>query len=307
MGAAALVRQYYEEGWYPSGVPDSANAFIPTGALVKATLLNATVNMTGIAGYPSNLEGWGRLLLDDALYFSGDPRVLQVWDVRHADGLVTDEVREYQIETHGGGITRVTLAFTDEPATVGAAFAPVNDLDLEITDGVVTYFGNAIEEGISTAVGAPDPLNNVEMAILPGFMPTTWTVRVRARQVVGDPQGFALVVTGDLDDPAATPDRIAARAPIRLHPNPFTPAVGSRDGTSIQFELDRTQDTEVTIHDIAGRRVRTLIQGKLTAGTQSVSWDGRGNEGENLPAGNYFIRIVSGGSELGTRRATLLP
>lgn len=307
MGAAALVRQYYEEGWYPSGVPDSADAFIPTGALVKATLLNATVDMTGIAGYPSNLEGWGRLLLDDALYFSGDHRILKVWDVRHAEGLVTDEVHEYQIQTHGGGITRVTLVFTDEPATVGAAYAPVNDLDLEITDGVVTYFGNAIEEGLSTEVGAPDPLNNVEMAILPGFVPAYWTVRVRARQVVGDPQGYALVVAGDLDDPAAVRDVRAARAPVRLHPNPFTPAAGLRDGASILFELDRTSDAEVTVHDITGRRVRTLIQGKLAAGTQSLSWDGRGNDGERLPAGSYFVRVFAGGSELGTRRAILLP
>ena len=307
MGAAALVRQYYEEGWHPSGVAKVEDAFVPTGALVKATLLNATVDMSGIAGYPSNQEGWGRLLLDDAVYFSGDHRVLQLWDVRHAEGLVTDEVREYQIEAHGGGITRVTLVFTDEPATVGAAFAPVNDLDLEITDGIVTYFGNAIVDGVSTDIGAPDPLNNVEMAILPGFVPTTWTVRVRARQVVGDPQGYALVVTGDLDDPAAAPEAIAARAPIRLHPNPFAPAAGSRDGASIQFELDRTGDTEVTIHDIAGRRVRTLVHRKMTAGAQNLSWDGRGNAGETLPAGSYFIRIFSGGSELGTRRAILLP
>ena len=40
---------------------------------MKATLLNGTVDMTGIAGYPGNTEGWGRgLLLDNALVFQGD-------------------------------------------------------------------------------------------------------------------------------------------------------------------------------------------------------------------------------------------
>src|SRR5690606_40388998 len=115
--------------------------------------------------------GWGRLLLDDALYFSGDHRILKVWDVRHAEGLVTDEVHEYQIQTHGGGITRVTLVFTDEPATVGAAYAPVNDLDLEITDGVVTYFGNAIEQGLSHQFTERDPRKHDKMQIRPRFVP----------------------------------------------------------------------------------------------------------------------------------------
>jgi hypothetical protein len=307
MGAAALVRQYYEEGWYPSGFANPEDAFTPTGALVKATLLSATVDMSQIAGYPSNQEGWGRLLIDDALYFFGDDRGLQLWDIRHAEGMVTDEVREFQIDTHGAGTTRVTLVFTDEPATVGAAYAPVNDLDLEVTDGVVTYFGNAIVDGVSTVEGAPDPLNNVEVAILPGFVPTTYTVRVRARQVVGDPQGFALIVTGDLDDPASVAEAIAMRAPITLHPNPFTPAVGSRHGTSVRFELIRDGQIEVSVHDIAGRRVRTLLQEKLAAGSQLVSWDGRAEGGGRLPAGSYFVRITGAGAELGTSRAILLP
>jgi hypothetical protein len=308
MGAAALVRQYYEEGWYPSGFANPEDAFVPTGALVKATLLNATVDMDGVVGYPSNQEGWGRLLLDDALYFFGDPRVLEAWDVRHAEGMVTDEVREFQIDTYGGGVTRVALVFTDEPATVGTSYAPVNDLDLEVTDGIVTYYGNAVTDGMSTAIGEPDPLNNIEMVIVPGFVPTSWTIRVRAPQVVGDPQGFALVVTGDLDNPASAQDPVVTVDPITIQPNPFAPAqLGSLHGASIRFSLSRPELTEVSIHDIAGRRVRTLVQGELTAGPQLVTWDGRANGDARLSAGSYFVRIVTGGRRLGTRRAILLP
>jgi hypothetical protein len=222
--------------------------------------------------------------------------------------MVTDEIREFQIETYGAGVTRVTLVFTDEPATVGSSYAPVNDLDLEVTDGIVTYYGNAVTDGMSTAVGEPDPLNNVETAILPGFVPTSWTIRIRARQVVGDPQGFALVVTGDLDNPAAVADRVVTVDPITIQPNPFAPArLGSLPGASIRFSLPRPELTEVSIHDIAGRRVRTLVQGKLTAGPQLVTWDGRANGGARLAAGSYFVRIVTGGRPLGTRRAVLLP
>ncbi|GAG29701.1 unnamed protein product, partial [marine sediment metagenome] len=52
-GTAMLVRQYYLEGYYPSGAPDGNDAFTPSAALLKATLLNSAVDMTGVAGYPS--------------------------------------------------------------------------------------------------------------------------------------------------------------------------------------------------------------------------------------------------------------
>lgn len=38
-GSAALVRQYFIEGWYPTGAAVSSSGFIPSGALIKAVLL----------------------------------------------------------------------------------------------------------------------------------------------------------------------------------------------------------------------------------------------------------------------------
>lgn len=37
--SALVVRQYFTEGWYPTGAPVPANAFIPSGALLKAVLI----------------------------------------------------------------------------------------------------------------------------------------------------------------------------------------------------------------------------------------------------------------------------
>ena len=51
--------------------------------------LNSTIDMTGIAGYPSNQEGWGLVRLVNALFFPGSARNLRVWDTRNADGLFT--------------------------------------------------------------------------------------------------------------------------------------------------------------------------------------------------------------------------
>lgn len=38
-GAVALVRQYFVQGWYPTGAPVAANAYIPSGPLLKAIIL----------------------------------------------------------------------------------------------------------------------------------------------------------------------------------------------------------------------------------------------------------------------------
>lgn len=40
-GSLALVRQYFADGWYPSGAPQAASAFLPSAPLLKAVLLGA--------------------------------------------------------------------------------------------------------------------------------------------------------------------------------------------------------------------------------------------------------------------------
>lgn len=44
-GAAALVRQYFMEGFYPSGSKTAKDGFTPSGALLKATLVNSAQKM----------------------------------------------------------------------------------------------------------------------------------------------------------------------------------------------------------------------------------------------------------------------
>ena len=59
---------------------------------------------------------------------------------------------------------------------------------------------------------------------------------------------------------------------------------------------------QLAIYDIAGRRVRTLLDGELPAGEQEVRWDGRGGSGDVPGAGVYFARL----SAVGGRRIAKL-
>jgi Subtilase family len=204
--SAALTRQYYEDGYYPSGMAESADGFTPSGALLKATLLNSAVNMTGIAGYPSNQEGWGRVLLDNALAFAGDASKLIVRDVRNAgnDAMSTGDAFEldFSVDSFNEPL-KVTLVWHDAPASPNASFTPVNNLDLELvlpTGDVL--LGNVIVNGTSNFGGSPDAINNVEMAMLPAPITGDYILRVKGTAVNQGPQGYAIVVTGDVS-PAA--------------------------------------------------------------------------------------------------------
>ena len=206
-GTAALVRQYYVDGYFPSGVPTPTDAFTPSGALIKATLLNSAVDMTGVAGYPSTTEGWGRVLLDNALFLPNDARQTVTRDVRNASGLSTGQSAEFPVDVLGSGEQlRVTVVWTDPPATAGASFAAVNDLDLEVVSPSGTlYRGNVFSGGVSTPGGAKDDRNNVEQVHVSNPEVGQWTVRVVGAAVNQGAQGYAAVVSGDVDGGGAPP------------------------------------------------------------------------------------------------------
>lgn len=89
------------------------------------------------------------------------------------------------------------------------------------------------------------------------------------------------------------PDAGGAFAVLRpSFPVPFS----SR--TSIHFDLRRAGRVEVAIYDISGRRVTTLLDGELSAGPQSLAWNGRDERGARLRSGVYLAVITMGAERL---------
>jgi hypothetical protein len=198
--AAAMVRQYYREGWYPSGAKTAADGFTPSGALIKATLLNGTVDMTGVPGYPSDQEGWGRLLLDNALFFNGDAQKLIVVDVRNSSGFPTGSNASdtYAFTIATGQPLKVTLVWTDPASPVAAQGSLLNNLNLEVTLPNGNFKGNFFSGGQSAAGGNFDTKNNVEQVVVASPNAGNLTVKVHSAGIGNGPQGYALVITGDV-------------------------------------------------------------------------------------------------------------
>ncbi|MBU1677039.1 T9SS type A sorting domain-containing protein, partial [bacterium] len=73
------------------------------------------------------------------------------------------------------------------------------------------------------------------------------------------------------------------------HPNPFNPE------TAIKYELSADRRVRLTIYDVDGSLVATLVDGLQTAGAQSAVWDGRDAAGRPVSSGAYFYRIDAGG------------
>ncbi|UCC79635.1 MAG: S8 family serine peptidase [Candidatus Zixiibacteriota bacterium] len=72
------------------------------------------------------------------------------------------------------------------------------------------------------------------------------------------------------------------------YPNPFN------SGTNISLALPAKSDVNLTIYDLLGREVRTLISGPLDAGYHTVTWNGDDKSGRSVASGIYFYRIEAG-------------
>jgi hypothetical protein len=217
-GAATLVRDWYEQ------VKGHAT---PSAALVKATLVNTAVDIAGYgdgsqeAGLPipNNHEGWGRVNLANV---AADGRAFY-----DGDSVNTGDTASYPVIVSGGAPFKVTLVWSDYPASTSASKALVNDLDLVVTGPDGTFYGNVFSGGWSQTGGSADRTNNVENVYVQSASAGIWTVEVRGYNVPYGPQPFALVVGNGTAGPGSPPDvsivqpgegaTVASTVPVQIH------------------------------------------------------------------------------------------
>jgi hypothetical protein len=68
-------------------------------------------------------------------------------------------------------------------------------------------------------------------------------------------------------------------------PNPFNPV------TVIQYQLPQQADVRLEIYNVAGKLVRTVVDGPQDAGYKSVTWDGTDQSGRKVASGVYLYRL----------------
>jgi len=146
-----------------------------------------------------------------------------------------------------------------------------NPIALRYDQGVYkTVFMAAAFEGIPLVASAVDPNNQktVMKRILDWFIPTATDVSPG---------------TGT----AATTLSLAQNAP-----NPFSST------TSMSFALPNAAPVSLSVYDVSGRLVSTLINRPMDAGMHQVSWDGRDSGGNSVANGVYLLRLQAGGETI---------
>ena len=108
--------------------------------------------------------------------------------------------------------------------------------------------------------------------------------------------GYAVVTVGDgpvdITEPIAL-EKVRPELPTEyaLHnnvPNPFNPT------TTIKFDLPENSVCQLSIYNISGRQIKTLVSSEVEAGYHRAVWDGTDNSGREVPAGVYFYTISAG-------------
>ncbi|HQB41786.1 MAG TPA: FlgD immunoglobulin-like domain containing protein, partial [Candidatus Cloacimonadota bacterium] len=71
----------------------------------------------------------------------------------------------------------------------------------------------------------------------------------------------------------------------KAYPNPFNPT------TTIEFSLKEKQNVSLSIYNVKGQIVKTLVKDQLEKGRHKVVWDGKNNNGQVVGSGIYFYRM----------------
>ena len=147
-------------------------------------------------------------------------------------------------------------------------------LDLVVGSGPVLHFDSGLVPG-----GGDFPRIEADLSLHGGIACADTMLRVRA-----GPGGSTLGVDVlGVGSPALTLGLVG--------PNPF------RAITRLAFTLRDDGPVRVSIHDAAGRLVRTLADGDwLAAGPHAVEWDGKRDDGRRSEPGLYFVFVRSAGA-----------
>jgi hypothetical protein len=161
---------------------------------------------------------------------------------------------------------KLPLDATGEPVTMAADSMKVKN------------FASANKLTYSSLIASLFDYNYVSHDMSHGIHNTKYTVAI-LRASLG-------LVTGVEMDPLPVPKTFALD---QNYPNPFNPT------TEIRYTLPKASNVKLSVYDIMGRLVRTLVDQNMDAGAHRMMWNGRDNNGQTVSSGVYFYHIQADG------------
>jgi hypothetical protein len=253
-----------------------------------------------VQGAPYTLSFWARASVPQQLqlhFYAEDCPNARCWNDRRF--CLDTEWRFYEISFRSNATATAALNFfVNMPGSVWLD-------DFSLRDGDTNLFRRDFERGV-VILNYTGTAQNVDLG------GTFWRLKVpysylwNGAPVTSEliPFSDARIVLRDstIDPPDTTQASdvvVPAGRRTVLHqnqPNPFNPA------TTIRFDLETADDVRLVIHDIAGRRVRLLLDGRVEAGRgHRVMWNGTDDGGRAVGSGVYFYRLLSSTGTLARR------
>ena len=219
---------------------------------------------------------------------------------------VTGTVQEIAGLTEIGGITNFLLVSSANPVPEPSPVTPGTVDTSEAYEGVLVRLDSVF---VANAAAPPE---DWQVADLDTCWIGRWATYAYAPEL-----GHLLSVTGvvgysdanyrvqprfdvDIEDELAGVGPGKSDLPVELslsqnRPNPFGPA------TEIRFGLPWAGRVTITVYDVSGRAVRTLLDSRMPAGFGRVVWDGTDSRGCGVSPGVYFYLLKADGKSI-TRR-----
>ena len=159
----------------------------------------------------------------------------------------------------------------------------------------------ANEAGVLTVAAYGDEVSDGEVTLSLVFRPTTeienTSIEITGSETYDSAFGFNRLA---LPAPVQVQTRPAVFALANNYPNPFNPA------TTIKYALPQAADVELTVYNVLGQPVRTLVAENQSAGRYVVEWDATNDSGHSLSSGMYFYHLEAGGGEFREVKKMLL-
>ena len=218
---------------------------------------------------------------------------------------------EVQKTLEGGGAFFTTPHVLPTPITfAGTGETPIRDAVTASfgTHGTIVLGGWSTEPGgraIIARTGSDGSIRSLFMPFAVGLVADSGA----AVKLVENALAYLLfhlpATTEFAQEQPAGPESFAL---LQNFPNPFNPS------TTISFNISEGSAVSVEVFSLLGQRIRTLVEGSMSAGRQSVTWDGRSDTGIPVSSGTYILRMesrplsesASSGRLIQTRRMMLL-
>ncbi len=200
------------------------------------------------------------------------------------------------LKSNGGWIT----CYTELPDSCSVLDIDTSTVAITAINGasiVPIYRNGPTDIGDYDSDGIPDRMTKFDRQILKGVLDS----------LVTPPLEVELTICGELTDGlefrgidtiyvfqpggphVAEESNISRTTTLYANqPDPFC------ERTTIKYGLAQDSHTKLVIYDIAGNKVRTLVNDVMYAGYHSIAWDGHDNNGKRAPSGVYFLKFQSG-------------